>query len=471
MRNATLDPMTGEVVVYWQQIVATLRERRLLRERPRQGGVILPEADAYVLPDRVVFVLDMQRLGGIPRETWLDEHLWRQWRAALQGRRVFVADGGGLAICVSRRPVEQRKRLPAVIPLTPEELPKEAYRVRLGYSRRGPVDLDLAVRHRAILIGGTSGSGKTNLMQSIVLQLAMKHRPGEARFAIVDTKEVDFGGAYDTLPHLFAPVAHDLEACRRLIEQVERERVRRQALMAAAGVADWRDYNASHGDDLLPLLVLVVDEAADFAGSPAMDTLVEIARKGRAFGISLVLATQHPSSRVISPQVRANLPTAIAFQTRTDVESRVILGRKGAEELNRPGLALLFYNGRWEQVQTLRVDPALVREMIAEHAAAERPALTPTEQDLVRYAVEHLGGAFIINRLYDAFKGRVSKRWLTALAQAWERRGWLTPPGSRSEPRRVTEELLALAGIGEDHLARRDGALMANANSGAGGER
>jgi len=454
MRNPTLDPMTGEVVVYWRQILATLRERRLLRERPRRGGVILPEADAYVLPDRVVFVLDMRRLGGISRETWLDEQLWKQWRAALQGRRVFVADGGGLAICVSRRPGEQRRRLPAVIPLHPDHLPEEPYHVCLGYSRRGRVDLDLAVRHRAILIGGTTGSGKTNLMQSIVLQLAMKHRPGEVQFAIVDTKEVDFGASYERLPHLFAPVAHDLADCHGLIEQVEQERLRRQALMASAGVADWKDYNSLRREDPLPLLVLVVDEAADFAGSPAMKTLVEIARKGRAFGIGLVLATQHPESRVISPQVRANLPTAIAFQTRTDVESRVILGRKGAEGLNRRGLVLLFYNGRWVKVQTLRVDPALVREMIAEHTVVERPALTPTEQDLIRYAVEHLGGAFIINRLYEVFKGRVSKRWLTALAQAWERRGWLTQPASRSEPRYATEELLALAGIAGGDVLR-----------------
>jgi hypothetical protein len=89
---------TDEVIVYWRQIVGTLDQRGLVRQRPRQGGAILPVADAFLLPDRCIFALDMQRLGGIPREEWLKRDLWAQWRAALQGRRVFVSDGGGLAI-------------------------------------------------------------------------------------------------------------------------------------------------------------------------------------------------------------------------------------------------------------------------------------------------------------------------------------------------------------------------------------
>ena len=383
----------------------------------------------------------MQRLGGIPRERWLERDLWAQWRAALQGRRVFVSDGGGLAICVARQPGPKHKRLPAVIHLAPDHLPDKPYHICLGHTRRGPVHLDLTGEHRAILIGGTSGGGKTNLMQSIILQLAAKHPPAEAQFAIVDTKEVDFGARYERLPHLLAPVAHDLDDCAALIERVEAERVRRQALMATANVADWKHYVAG---DPLPLLLLVVDEAADFASTPAMKTLVDVARKGRAFGISLVLATQHPSSKVISPQVRANLPTAIAFQTRTDVESRVILGRRGAEDLNHPGLALTFVGGRWETVQTLRVDPDAVRRFVTDRVCIEHPVLSEIEASLVHTAVEELGGAFVIGKLYAQQGSHISKRQLTKLAQQWEQRGWLTPPADAVSPRYVTDELLAL---------------------------
>ena len=154
-----------EVVRYWEQILTTLRQRGLLKQEQ------YPVADALLLPDRAIFILDMQRLGGIPREEWLDRRLWAQWRAALQGRRVIVSDRGGLAIQVARDPgPPERRQLPAVIPLTPDRIPPEPYRVCLGLARHGPVVLDIAGTHRAILIGGTSGSGKTNLIQSILLQ-------------------------------------------------------------------------------------------------------------------------------------------------------------------------------------------------------------------------------------------------------------------------------------------------------------
>jgi hypothetical protein len=434
---------TDEVVVYWRQILGTLHQRGLLKQRTQQGGVTLPVVDAILLPNRCIFVLDMQRLAGIPREEWLKPELWAQWQAALQGRRAFVSDGGGLAITVGREPRRQARRLLAVIPLTLEDIPAEPYHVTLGQTRHGPVLLDIAGDHRAILTGGTSGSGKTNLMQSVILQLAAKHTSDEVQFAIVDTKEVDFARDYARLPHLFAPIAHSLQEAARLIEAVEAGRLRRQAVMAAASVADWRDLPE---DQALPLLMLVVDEAADFTKTSTMKSLVEIARKGRAFGVSLILGAQSPSSKVIDPQVRANLPTAIAFQTRTDIESRVILGCKGAEELTRPGQALTFIGGRWEVVQVLRVEPGTIGEAVTSRVAVNPPVLSEVEAALVQYAVKELEGAFTINRLYEAHKGQISKRALTVLARQWEARGWLTTPTSRSDPRRLTPELLALAG-------------------------
>jgi hypothetical protein len=238
-----------------------------------------------------------------------------------------------------------------------------------------------------------------------------------------------------------APVAHTLEQAHRLIEAVEGERVRRQALMAGAGVADWRDLPE---DERLPLLLLVVDEAADFARTPAMQTLVEVARKGRAFGVSIVLGTQSPSSKVIDPQVRANLPTAIAFQTRTDVESRVILGCKGAEDLDRPGLALAFLDGQWQRIQTLYAGD-VAQDALDRVMPPSPHVLDELEADPVRYALDELGGAFTIGRLYEAFGDRVSKHSLTRLAQRWERRAWLTEPAHATDPRRVTPELEALA--------------------------
>jgi len=429
--------MQREVYEIWGALVSTLEQRGLLRQQTGQGRMVRPRSMAIVdqVGDRVLFVLDMQRLAGVAREKWLDRALWAQWRAALRGRRVAVADGFGLVVCVARTPGEHVKRLAMLIPLDLEDLPEGDYVVRLGYSKRGPVDLDLAEGQRAILVGGTSGSGKTNAMQAIILELAAKHPASEFQVAIVDTKEVDFRGVFDRLPQLFAPIAYDLAAAARLIEAVEGERLRRQALMARSGVADWRECEG------LGLLLLVVDEAADFAGGPAMATLIEIARKGRAMGIALIVGTQNPSSDVIDGQVRANLATAIAFQCRTHNESRVILGRKGAEDLRRRGLALVFAGGRWEEVQVLRVDLEAAAGVVA---APRGQVLGEVETALVGFSVEELGGAFIVGRLYEAFRGEISKRALTRLAQRWEARGWLTVPEHATDARRVTEELVAM---------------------------
>jgi hypothetical protein len=261
---------TDEVVVYWQQIISTMRQRGLLTERSRQGDEMLPVADAILLPDRCIFVLDMQRLAGISREAWLDPGLWAQWRAALQGRRVSVSAGGGLAITVAREPGAHTKRLPAVIPLSLEHLPEPYHVCLVGYTKRLPAGDD-----RAILIGGASSSDETNQMQSAILQLAAKHSPDEIQFAVVDTQPVDFQD-HERLPHLFAlstspSTTPDLNAEAELAKRVKAERLRHRALMAEANLADWRRYNADPGDGVsFPLLLLTVDEAGDFAGTHAV---------------------------------------------------------------------------------------------------------------------------------------------------------------------------------------------------------
>jgi len=430
----------NEVVGYWRAILATLKQRGLLRERPRQGGMVVPHALAVMDQERVLFVLDMMRLGGVARERWLDRKLWHQWRAALSGRRVVVADGYGLVVVVGRHPGPVvAKRLPSIISLTPDVIPDGLYTVCLGMDNRGPVVLDLAGSERAILCGGCPGGGKSNLMESIILQLVTKHTPDEFQVAIVDTKEVDFGPVFARLPHLFMPVAHTMDEATALIGAVEQERLRRQAVMAHEGVNDWRKLV-----EPFPLLLAVIDEAADFAKTPVMDVLVESARKGRAMGVSFVVGTQLPSARVIDPQVRAALETAVAFRCRTHIESQAILGVGGAEKLDRPGLALAYLGGRWRTVQTLLVDDDAGGDLAQRAAVPQAPALSELETVLVRYAVEALGGRFIIGQLYQEFAGQMSKRALTKLGQRWEVRGWLTSPAHATDPRRVTDELLSL---------------------------
>ncbi|MBN1815434.1 MAG: DNA translocase FtsK [Anaerolineae bacterium] len=448
-----MDPQQLEVVQYWRQLIGTLGQRGLLKQRPRQGGVMLPTADAILLPDRCIFILDLQRLAGIRREQWLDPALWAQWQAALEGRRVVVSDGSGLAIQVSRQPGQrQHERIPRRVVLTPEKIPAGDYTALLGFSKTGPVVLDLAEGERALLVGGTSGSGKTGTIISLVLQLARKNEPEGLSLAIVDLKRLDFTQLAG-LPHLAQPVATIEPEAATLVRQCVQEMERRQVIMNAVGVNKW---DLLPAEERFPLLLVVIDEAADFDKSQVMEDLVELARKSRACGIALIAATQRPDADVFSPQAKANFTTRIAFQTVDRGNSQVILDRTGAEKLTRTGLCLTNAGGQWRKVQAAYVPEGTLGGWL--DIAPAGPVLDDVERALVAYARDELSGAFTVGKLYDALRdgqlephgakaGDISKDGIAELAQRWERRGWLTEPAHATDSRRVTDDLLDLIAL------------------------
>ncbi len=454
-------PTEREAQHYWKRILATLHQRGQLRKRPRQGGYVAPQlAATLLLPERIIFILDMQQLGGIGREIWAsDPDLRQQWGAALDGRVIFATDAAGLALTVGRDPAlgarlralsgkESVAKLPRKIPLTLEDIPPAPYTVRLGYAAgQKPVDLDLEGAQRAILTGGATGYGKTNFLLSALLQLASKNRPETLQLAVIDLKEVDFTGALARLPHYFRPVAYDLAAAEELIERVEAERIRRQTLLHQAEVPTWQAYNESNPAPF-PLLLLIIDEVADLAATPTRETLIQLARKGRATRISLLAATQHPTGQVLDAQIKANLPTAIAFRTRSQSNSRVILDHGGAEQLRVPGRALTFLGG-WQTVQTLCVDREIIESLVGSQIQAPRPTFSADERFLIELAQREFQGEFKIQALYQhpanaiatpgaGTQHRVSKRRITRLAHQWEQRGWLTVPLDVTSARRLT---------------------------------
>jgi len=190
--------------------------------------------------------------------------------------------------------------------------------------------------------------------------------------------------------------------------------------------------------------LVVIDECADFADSDAMGDLVELARKSRASGISLILATQRPDAQVLSRQVKANLTARVAFRVTDVYESKIILDRTGAEQIKRRGLCLTNAGGKWRKVQAAYVPDDQVGEWVTV-APNGTPVLSDIERALVAYAIEELGGAFTINALATAFQGEVSRRQLLKLGKRWELRDWLTSPDDVTEARRVTPELANLA--------------------------
>ena len=190
-----------------------------------------------------------------------------------------------------------------------------------------------------MLIAGTTGSGKSVCMNSIIISLLYKAKPDEVRLIMVDPKMVELG-VYNGIPHLLIPVVTDPKKAAGALQWSVNEMMRRYRMMADAGVRDLESYNkvAQTSDDLTPMeqIVIVIDELADLmlvAAKEVEESICRVAQMGRAAGMHLVIATQRPSADVITGLMKANIPSRIAFAVASAMESRIILDTAGAEKL------------------------------------------------------------------------------------------------------------------------------------------
>ncbi|MDR0889523.1 MAG: DNA translocase FtsK [Oscillospiraceae bacterium] len=190
-----------------------------------------------------------------------------------------------------------------------------------------------------MLIAGTTGSGKSVCMNTIIVSLLYKAKPEEVRLIMVDPKMVELG-VYNGIAHLLIPVVTDPKKAAGALQWTVTEMMRRYRMMSDLGVRDLESYNkAIHADpDLEPMeqIVVVIDELADLmlvAAKEVEESICRIAQMGRASGIHLLIATQRPSADVITGLMKANIPSRIAFAVSSAMESRIILDTPGAEKL------------------------------------------------------------------------------------------------------------------------------------------
>ncbi|MBP3633929.1 MAG: DNA translocase FtsK [Oscillospiraceae bacterium] len=190
-----------------------------------------------------------------------------------------------------------------------------------------------------MLIAGTTGSGKSVCMNSLIISLLYKAKPEEVRLIMVDPKMVELG-IYNGIPHLLIPVVTDPKKAAGALQWAVTEMMKRYRLMADAGVRDLESYNKTcgmeEGREKLPQIVVVIDELADLmlvAAKEVEESICRVAQMGRASGIHLVIATQRPSADVITGLMKANIPSRIAFAVASAMESRIILDTAGAEKL------------------------------------------------------------------------------------------------------------------------------------------
>ncbi|KVF06424.1 cell division protein FtsK [Burkholderia vietnamiensis] len=231
-----------------------------------------------------------------------------------------------------------------------------------------PVVTDLA-KAPHMLVAGTTGSGKSVAINAMILSLLYKATPEEVRLIMIDPKMLELS-VYEGIPHLLAPVVTDMKLAANALNWCVGEMEKRYRLMSAVGVRNLAGFNQKIRDaeakekkignpfsltpddpeplSTLPLIVVVIDELADLmmvAGKKIEELIARLAQKARAAGIHLILATQRPSVDVITGLIKANIPTRVAFQVSSKIDSRTILDQMGAESLLGQGDMLFLPPG------------------------------------------------------------------------------------------------------------------------------
>ncbi|MBY6106151.1 DNA translocase FtsK 4TM domain-containing protein [Ferrimonas balearica] len=265
-----------------------------------------------------------------------------------------------------------------------------------------PVVVDLA-KMPHLLVAGTTGSGKSVGVNVMILSLLYKSTPEEVRLIMIDPKMLELS-VYEGIPHLLCEVVTDMKEASNALRWCVGEMERRYKLMSALGVRNLKGYNAKvleareAGEPIkdpfwqpeqsmateapelekLPAIVVVVDEFADMmmiVGKKVEELIARIAQKARAAGIHLILATQRPSVDVITGLIKANIPTRIAFQVSSRVDSRTILDQQGAEQLLGQGDMLYLPPGTGVPIRVhgAFVDDHEVHKVVADWAARGKP--------------------------------------------------------------------------------------------------
>jgi S-DNA-T family DNA segregation ATPase FtsK/SpoIIIE len=231
--------------------------------------------------------------------------------------------------------------------------------IALGKNISGvPVTGDLSSMPH-LLIAGTTGSGKSICINTIILSLLYRHPPDKCKFILIDPKMLELS-TYEDIPHLLCPVITEAKKAASVLGWVVKEMENRYRLMTKEGVRNIDSYNTKHKLPM-PYIVVIVDEMSDLmlvAGKEIENYIQKLSQMARAAGIHIIMATQRPSVDVITGTIKANFPTRISFQVTSKIDSRTILGEQGAEQLLGKGDMLYMSSAN----KMVRIHAPLVSE-------------------------------------------------------------------------------------------------------------
>lgn len=380
---------------------------RVLELKLKDFGVIAEVV--AVLPGPVVTRFEIQPAAGVKvsKITNLAKDLARSM-AVISVRVVEVIQGKSVVGIEIPNEYREMVRLSEVIASEVYENNKSPLALALGHDISGqPVVADLA-KMPHLLVAGTTGSGKSVGVNSMLVSMLYKSSPDEVRMILVDPKMLELS-VYEGIPHLLTPVITDMKDAATALRWCVGEMERRYKLMAALGVRNLAGFNKKVKDaakagepisdpiwvpeddgviempnqeaphlETMPCIVIVIDEFADMmmiVGKKVEQLIARIAQKARAAGIHLILATQRPSVDVITGLIKANVPTRIAFQVSSKIDSRTILDQGGAEQLLGHGdmLYLPPGSGVTTRVHGAFVDDHEVHKVVADWKKRGKP--------------------------------------------------------------------------------------------------
>ncbi|MFA5368873.1 MAG: DNA translocase FtsK, partial [Candidatus Paceibacterota bacterium] len=243
-----------------------------------------------------------------------------------------------------------------------------------------------------LLIGGTTGSGKTICLNAIILSLLYRNSPDELRLILVDPKRVEFP-VYATLDHLMCPVIYDAQQTLVALKWLVGEMERRFTVLAEGKSRDIGSYNSKQekkGEDKLPYITLIIDELADLMsvkGKEIESYVVRLAQMSRATGIHLILATQRPSVEVITGLIKANITSRIALKVGSLIDSRTILDASGAEKLLGKGDLLIMSKeySKPKRIQCPYISEAEIKKVVTWLEENNKKELIEGEEDTAEY--------------------------------------------------------------------------------------
>ena len=234
-----------------------------------------------------------------------------------------------------------------------------------------------------LLVAGATGSGKSVCINTLISSILFKATPDEVKFILIDPKMVELSN-YNGIPHLMVPVVTDPKKASSVLNWAVQEMEKRYSIFANHGVRDIKTFNRRYPEEKIPFIIIVIDELADLmmvSPRDVEDAICRILQKARAAGIHMILATQRPSVNVITGIIKANLPSRISFAVSSQVDSRTILDRGGAETLLGKGDMLFSPQGAAKPV---RVQGAFISdeevEMLLDYIRAQGQEINENEE-------------------------------------------------------------------------------------------